>query len=166
MSLRAGTEADLPAISRIHNEVVASSNAIFSETAETAEARLAWFEQRTESGMPVIVASSGQEILGFASYGPFRPWAGYRDTVEQTVHVRADSRRMGIGRALVAALIEHARGRGLHAVMAGIDGGNEASIALHRGFGFVEVGLLREVAIKHGVRLDLLLMELLLDPGL
>ena len=163
MNLRAGNGEDLPGISRIHNEVVASSDAIFSELPETPEARQAWFEQRTAAGMPVLVARSGEEILGFASYGPFRPWPGYRETVELTVHVRGDSRRMGIGRALVGALIERARAQGMHAMMAGIDGGNEPSIALHRALGFVEVGLLPEVAIKHGRRLDLLLMELLLD---
>ncbi len=162
LSLRAATAADLPGITRIHNEVVASSNAIFSETPETPRARAAWYEQRTAAGMPVIVALAAGEILGFASYGPFRSWAGYAETVELTVHVRGDSRRMGIGRALLGALVEHARGAGMHAVVAGIDGGNEPSIALHRAFGFVEVGLLPEVGIKHGRRLDLLLMQLLL----
>jgi L-amino acid N-acyltransferase YncA len=153
---------DLPGISRIHNEVVASSDAIFSEVSETPSARAAWFEERTEAGMPVLVASSGEQILGFASYGPFRPWAGYRESVELTVHVRGDSRRLGIGRALLEALIEHARGHGMHALIAGIDAGNEPSIALHRAFGFIQVGLLPEVAVKHGRRLDLLLMQLIL----
>jgi L-amino acid N-acyltransferase len=165
VSLRAGTAVDLPGITRIHNEVVASSNAIFSDTPETPQARASWFEERTAAGMPVIVASSSGEILGFTSYGPFRPWPGYRETAELTVHVRGDSRRMGIGRALLGALIDHARGRRLHALIAGIDGGNEPSIALHRAFGFVEAGLLPEVAIKHGTRLDLLLMQLLLEGG-
>jgi L-amino acid N-acyltransferase YncA len=163
-SLRSARAEDLAGISQIHNEVVATSDAIFSELPETLEARQAWFEERTAAGLPVLVACSGAEILGFASYGPFRPWAGYRETVEQTVHVRGDSRRMGIGRALVGALIEDARGRGMHAIIAGIDAGNEPSIALHRAFGFVEVGLLPEVALKRGARLDLLLMQLLLDP--
>jgi L-amino acid N-acyltransferase YncA len=164
LNLRSARAEDLPGISQIHNEVVGSSNAIFNELPETLEARRVWFGERTAAGLPVLVACSGAEILGFASYGPFRPWAGYRETVEQTVHVRGDSRRMGIGRALVGALIEDARGRGMHAIMAGIDAGNEPSIALHRAFGFVEVGLLPEVGLKHGARLDLLLMQLLLSP--
>jgi L-amino acid N-acyltransferase YncA len=163
-NVRAARPEDLPGISQIHNEVVASSNAIFSELPETPETRRAWFQERTAAGMAVLVAVSGAEILGFASYGPFRPWAGYRETVEQTVHVRSDSRRMGVGRALLGVLIEDAREREMHAIMAGIDGGNEPSIALHRAFGFVEVGLLPEVALKHGTRLDLLLMQLLLNP--
>jgi L-amino acid N-acyltransferase len=164
-SVRPARPEDLPGISQIHNDVVASSNAIFSELPETPEMRRAWFQERTAAGMPVLVATAGAEILGFASYGPFRPWAGYRETVELTVHVRNDSRRTGIGRALLRALIEDARGREMHAIMAGIDAGNEPSVALHRAFGFVEVGLLPEVALKHGTRLDLLLMQLLLRPG-
>jgi len=165
VSLRAAVEDDLARISAIHNEVVASSNAIFSEMAETLEERRAWFAQRTAAGMPVLVACAGGEVIGFASYAPFRPWPGYRETVEQTVHIRGDARRRGAGRALLEALIEDARGRGLHAIVAGIDGGNEASIALHRSLGFVQVGLMPEVAIKGGVRLDLLLMELLLGQS-
>jgi len=162
VSLRPAREDDLAQISQIHNEVVASSDAIFSELGETLEDRRAWFAQRTAAGMPVIVACSAGEVLGFASYAQYRPWPGYRETVEQTVHVRGDARRRGVGRALLEALLEDARGRGLHAIVAGIDAGNESSIALHRRLGFVEVGLMPEVAIKHGKRLDLLLMQLLL----
>jgi phosphinothricin acetyltransferase len=164
VSLRPAGEEDLAQISEIHNDVVASSDAIFSELFETLEQRRAWFAQRAAAGMPVIVACSGADVLGFASYAQYRPWPGYRDSVEQTVHVRGDARRRGIGRALTEALIQDARGRGLHAIVAGIDAGNEASIALHRGLGFVEVGLMPEIAIKHGRRLDLLLMQLLLGP--
>jgi phosphinothricin acetyltransferase len=162
---RPARTGDLAQISAIHNDVVATSNAIFSEIPETLETRRAWFEQRTAAGMPVLVLAAGEEILGFASYGPFRSWPGYRETVELTVHVRADRRRAGVGRTLLGALVEHARQAGMHAIVAGIDGGNEPSIALHRSFGFIEVGLMPEVALKRGARLDLLLMELLLQPG-
>jgi len=162
-TVRPAAVADLAQISAIHNDVVASSNAIFAEQPETLEQRRAWFGERTAAGMPVLVAAAGAEVLGFASYGPFRSWPGYRETVEQTVHVRAERRGQGLGRSLGQALIEQARRQGLHAIVAGIDAGNEASIALHRRLGFAEVGRLPEVAIKHGTRLDLLLMELLLD---
>jgi phosphinothricin acetyltransferase len=164
LTIRAAREEDLVAISAIHNDVVASSNAIFSDIAETLEQRREWFAQRIAAGWPVLVAGAAGEVLGFASFGPFRTWPGYRETVEQTIHVHRDARRRGVGRALAGALVDEARERRLHAIIAGIDGGNEASIALHRAVGFAEVGLLPQVAIKHGTRLDLLLMELLLDP--
>lgn len=154
---------DLAQISAIHNDVVATSTAIFSEVPETLETREAWFAQRGEGGMPVLVARAGEEVLGFASYGPFRTWPGYRETVELTVHIRADRRRMGIGRLLLGALVREARSQGLHAMVAGIDAGNEGSIALHSSFGFFEVGVMPQIARKRGALLDLLLMQLLLE---
>jgi len=160
--LRPAKQGDLTQISAIHNEVVRSSNAIFTELAETLEQRRAWFAERTAAGMPVLVACAGGEVLGFASFTQFRPWQGYRESVEQTVHVRAEHRRRGVARALLEALITEARQRALHAIIAGIDGGNVPSIALHESLGFRQVGLLPEVAEKHGQRLDLLLMQLLL----
>lgn len=162
-SLRAARAEDLPEILAIHNDVIATSNAIFSEQPDTLEGRLDWFEQRTGAGLPVLVAERGGEVLGFASYGPFRPWQGYRETVEHSLHVRADSRRLGLGRTLLEALISHARDARLNVMVAGIDGENSASIALHRSLGFRQVGLMPEVAIKHGQRLDLVLMQLALS---
>jgi phosphinothricin acetyltransferase len=171
--VRPARDQDLEQISAINNDVLATSTAIFSEIPETLQTRQAWFAQRGAAGMPVLVAvpaagagvGAGEEVLGFASYGPFRSWPGYRETVELTVHIRADSRRMGIGRLLLGALIEEARRQGRHAMVAGIDAGNEASIALHAGFGFFEVGVMPEIARKHGVLLDLLLMQLVLDES-
>lgn len=162
-SVRPATPSDLPQISAIHNDVVATSTAIFSEVPETLQTRQAWFAQRGEAGMPVLVAAGGEEVLGFASYGPFRTWPGYRETVELTVHIRAESRRRGIGGLLLGRLVEEARRQNLHAMVAGIDAGNTASIALHRRFGFFEVGVMPQIARKHGVLLDLLLMQLLLE---
>jgi L-amino acid N-acyltransferase YncA len=162
-SLRAARAEDLSQILAIHNDVIATSNAIFSEQPDTLEGRSHWFEQRAGAGLPVLVAESGGEVLGFASYGPFRPWQGYRETVEHSVHVRSDSRRRGLGRKLLEALVAHAREAGLHVMVAGIDGENTASIALHRLLGFEQVGLMPEVAVKHGERLDLVLMQLVLS---
>ncbi len=163
--LRPARGGDLAQISAIHNDVVATSTAIFSEVPETLQTREAWFEQRRAAGMPVLVACAGEEVLGFASYGPFRTWPGYRESVELTVHIRSDSRRRGLGRMLLGGLIEEARAQGLHAMVAGIDAGNEASIALHQAFGFVEVGLMPQIARKRGTLLDLLLMLLLLPES-
>jgi L-amino acid N-acyltransferase YncA len=162
-SLRAARAEDLPQILAIHNDVIATSNAIFSEQPDTLEGRSAWFEQRTAARLPVYVAERGGQVLGFASYGPFRPWQGYRETVEHSVHVRADSRRQGLGRSLLEALVAYAREAGLHVMVAGIDGENAASIALHRALGFEHVGLMPEVAVKLGHRLDLVLMQLVLS---
>jgi L-amino acid N-acyltransferase YncA len=163
LEVRAARAEDLPAILAIYNDVIASTDAIFTEVPDTLDARREWFERRRTDGLPVLVAVSGAQIAGFASYGPFRPWPGYRDTVEHSVHVGAEHRRRGIGRALLGALIEHARGAHKHVIVAGIDGANDASIALHASLGFERVGYLNEVARKGARHLDLVLMQLTLS---
>lgn len=157
--IRMASEADLPAILAIYNEVIANTTAVYSEEETTLEERTAWFRQKVAEGWPVLVAVA-EEVVGFASFGPFRAWACYAATVEHSVHVRADQRGRGIGRGLVLALIANARERGLHVMVAGIDASNEGSINLHRKLGFVDAGTLREVGRKFGRWLDLRFMQI------
>jgi L-amino acid N-acyltransferase YncA len=149
----------MPGILAIHNQVVAGSDAIFSEQQQHLEERAAWWRERTAAGRPVLVVEDERGVAGFGSYAQFRPWPGFRHTVEHTVHVREDARRQGIGRALVRALLERAREQGLHVMVAGVDGANAASIALHESLGFQEVARMPEVGLKHGRRLDLVLLQ-------
>jgi phosphinothricin acetyltransferase len=102
--------------------------------------------------------------LGFASYGDYRPWDGYLHTVEHSIYIHPDAQGRGLGRALLAALIERAEAQGKHVMVAGIEAKNAASIALHRRAGFEEAGQLREVGRKFGRWLDLLFMQKTL-PG-
>jgi L-amino acid N-acyltransferase YncA len=153
----------MPGIQAIHNQVVAHSDAVFGEELQQLEERVAWWRERTEAGRPVLVVEDERGVAGFGSYAQFRPWPGYRDTVEHTVHVREDARRKGIGRALVLTLIEHARKEGLHVMVAGVDGANAPSVALHESMGFQQVARMPEVGIKHGRRLDLVLLQVRLD---
>ena len=163
MEIRPASLADLPGITAIYNDVLATSTAIYSETPSTLELRRAWLEDRQDRGYPVLVAGEGGEIHGFASFGDFRAWPGYRYTVEHTVHVRADRRRTGIGRALVGALLEPARALGKHAILGAIDADNAASLRLHEQLGFERVAHLPEVGRKFGRGLDLVLVQRLLD---
>jgi L-amino acid N-acyltransferase len=151
---------DVPAILAIHNDIVATSDAIFSEILDTLDGRREWLEARQTQGYPVLVAEVSGEVAGFASYGPFRTWPGYRDTVEHSVHVSAERRGAGVGRALLIELIDRARSGGIHVMIAGIDAANEISIALHSSLGFTTGGRLSEVGVKHGRRLDLVFMQL------
>ena len=112
----------------------------------------------------MLVAREGGEVLGFGSFGEFRAWPGYRTTVEHSVHVSAAHRRRGVGSLLVRALIEDARALGFHVMIAGIDATNEASLALHRRLGFVEVGRFPEIARKFDRWLELVLLQLVLEP--
>jgi phosphinothricin acetyltransferase len=111
----------------------------------------------------VLVAIDASGVLGYSSFGDFRAPPCYRYTVEHTVHVRADARRRGLGRALVMELPPLARALGKHVMIGGVDGENAGSIAFHRQLGFEEVARLRQVGRKFGRWLDLVFLQLLLD---
>ena len=165
--IRDATEAEVPAILDIYNEVLATSTAIFSDTPTTLEDRLTWFRARRALGYPVLVSMDASGLLGFASFADFRSWPGYRHTVEHSVHVRADVRRRGVGRELVRALVDRAVALGKHVMVAGVDAENVASIRLHERLGFQRAGTLHQVGCKFGRWLDLTFLELRLDarPG-
>lgn len=162
-TVRDATEADLPGILAIYNEVIATSTAVFSDQPVALEERRAWFVARVGQGYPVLVAEGGDgSVLGFASFGDFRAWPGYRHTVEHSVHVRADARGQGIGSALLPPLFERAADLGKHPDRAGIDAANAGSIRMHERLGFERAGHLRQVGRKFDRWLDLVLMQRLL----
>ena len=88
---------DVPGILAIYNDVIATSTAVYREDPATLDDRLQWFDARQAQSYPVLVATDDSGILGFASYGDFRTWPGYRFSVEHTVHIRADQRGRGVG---------------------------------------------------------------------
>jgi phosphinothricin acetyltransferase len=159
MNVRAASEADLPAILAIYNDAVRNTTAIWNETPVDLENRRAWFAARRKAGFPVLVAEEGGGVAGYGSFGDFRPFEGYRVTVEHSLYVASDARRRGQGAALLAALIDEARKLEKRAMIGGIDAENAVSIALHAKFGFGEVGRLPGVGIKFGRPLDLVLMQ-------
>jgi L-amino acid N-acyltransferase YncA len=163
VQIDAARDPDLEGITAIYNHVIATSTAVFSNQPVSVENRRAWLAERHARGFPVLVARDGSEVLGFGSFGDFRAWPGYRTTVEHTVHVSPEHHRRGIGAQLVAALIDEARALGMHAMIAGVVSTNEASLALHRRLGFVEVGRLPEIARKFDMWLELVLLQLTLD---
>jgi phosphinothricin acetyltransferase len=163
MDIREACEPDALGILRIYNDAVLHTTAIWNEQPSSLQARLAWLGERRQSDFPVLVATEGTDVLGYASFGAFRPWDGYRHTVEHSVYVDRAARRGGIGRALVEALIGHARAMDKHVMVAGIEAANEPSLKLHARLGFAEVGHLKSVGRKFGRWLDLVFMQLMLQ---
>ena len=164
MAIRDARPSDIQGITTIYNDAVAHSTAIWNETLVDTDNRLVWLADRQRAGFPVMVAVDEQGgVLGYASFGDWRAWDGYRHTVEHSVYVRGDQRGKGLGEALMLALIERARGIGKHVMVAGIEAGNLGSIRLHEKLGFEQVGHLREVGAKFGTWLDLVFLQLRLD---
>jgi len=159
MEIRDAGEPDLPGLLAIYNDVIATSTAVYSYLPVTLEDRLQWWRTRVASGYPVLVATDQSAILGFATFGDFRAWPGYRFTVEHSVHVRADRRGQGIGKRLVEALFPRAAALGKHVMVAGVDAANAASIRFHERLGFEQVGHLREVGYKFDRWLDLVFLQ-------
>jgi phosphinothricin acetyltransferase len=150
MQIRDANDEDVAGITAIYNDAVVNTAAIWNETQVDTDNRKRWLHDRGE-------------VVGYASFGDWRAFDGYRHTVEHSVYVRNDQYRSGIGRALMVELIERAKTIGKHAMIAGIEAGNVASIRLHEKLGFQQVGLLPEVGTKFGRWLDLAFLQLLLD---
>jgi len=164
MQIRDATEADVGSITEIYNEVLKTSTAIFSDKPSSVEERMAWWKGRSDQGYPVLVATEGGAVVGFASFGSFRTWPGYRYSVEHTVHVAASARGRGVGGALVRELIARARAAGKHVMVGGVDAENAASLRFHERLGFEPVGRLREVGFKFDRFLDLVFLQYWLTP--
>lgn len=166
MQIRDAVTADAEGIMAIYNDAVAHTTAIWNDVLVDAANRRQWIADRQSAGFPVLVAVDADgHVLGYASFGPWRAFDGYRHTVEHSVYVHQGRRGSGIGRGLMQALIERARASGKHVMVAAIEAGNTGSIALHRQLGFEQTGLMPQVGTKFGRWLDLAFLQLRLDES-
>lgn len=163
MSIRFATKEDCAAIAEIYNHAVVHTAAIWNDKTVDTDNRIAWFEARQFAHFPVLVSEENGVVTGYASYGDWRAFDGFRHTVEHSVYVHPDHQGKGLGRALLAELIEEARRRGKHVMVAGIEAQNAASLHLHETLGFVTTGQMPQVGTKFGRWLDLTFMQLQLD---
>ena len=152
--IRFASHEDLPAIVEIYNESGVATTASYDIEPVTLEERTTWFERQRNQGNPVLVLEKDGRVVGFASYGPFRDKAAYLHTVEHSVYVAEGSRSNGVGRMLLGALLDHARGRGVHVMVGVLDADNAASRAFHKNLEFVESAVLPEVGRKFVLWLD------------
>lgn len=163
LTLRPAGAADLAAINDIYNHYVLHSTCTYQETPETIEDRRQWFRQHGDA-QPVIVAERGGSVAGWGSLSAFHARSAFRHTLENSIYIHPQHQRRGIGTLLLQELIRRARTLGVHAIIAAIEAEQPASLALHARFQFEPVGHLRQVGFKFGRWLDLIYLELLLNP--
>lgn len=159
VTVRRADPGDAEVIRAIRNHAIEHSTALWTRTLQSQAEGVDWLAVHLARGSAFVAEAEGAPV-GFAVYGPWRELDGYRHTVEDSVYVREGRHGLGIGSALLAALIASAREAGHHVMIADIEGGNAASIRLHERFGFGRVGTVPEVGTKFGRWLDLTIMRL------
>lgn len=146
----------------IYNREVLETAHTFDLHPRTLDEQRRYIDDRS-GGLVVLAAEDdGGEIVGFGSISFYRDRPGYRTSVENSVYVRQDRQRSGVGSSLLGELIENARAHGFHAMFARIVDAQEASVALHERHGFEMVGIEREAGRKFGKFRDVALMQRLL----
>ncbi|MBA1155070.1 GNAT family N-acetyltransferase [Microvirga mediterraneensis] len=164
--VRPSAESDLDALTAIYAHAVTHGTASFEldppDRAEMARRRAAVLE----GGYPYLVAEKDGAILGYAYAGAYRTRPAYRSTVEDSIYVAPSAQGQGVGRLLLAALIEECEARDFRLMVAVIgDEESRGSIGLHRSLGFEPVGILKGIGYKHGRWLSTVLMQRPLGRG-
>lgn len=160
MQIRDAQAGDVPAMTELYNELVRTSTAVYNDQPVTLEERMAWWRRRVDEGFPVLVAvEDDATVAGYATFGYFRPWPGYRYTVEATLHLREGRRGQGMGTELLQALAGRAQAMGLRTLMACVDSGNEGALRFFGRHGFVERGRLPGVGYKFGAARTVVMLQ-------
>jgi len=151
-SIREAAERDIPDMREIYNHYVLNSTVTFDEDAMTLAEMRKKFRTVQNLHFPWILAESPRgQVLGYAYVIPWKPKAAYRYTVENSIYLGPASTGKGLGKALMAELLERSKAAGIKEVIAVIaDKGAEASIAMHEKFGFKHVGHMGKVGFKFG----------------
>jgi L-amino acid N-acyltransferase len=158
LQIRPATGNDIPAITDIYNHAILNTTATFDTEPRTVDDRMEWFHTHTEDH-PVLVAVSQDIVIGWASISPFKKRDAYRYTVEDTLYVSSGYQGMGVGTALLDRVVRVAEMKSYRVIVAIITGGNEASLRLHRRFGFEKVGELHGVGWKSEQWLDVVYLQ-------
>jgi len=165
VNIRPSLWQDLPAMTALYNHYILTSPCTFDIEPYSVETRAPWFEKFDGVRWQCLVAEKSGVLLAYACSGEFKPKAAYRTSVEVSIYVAGTEHRRGIARSLYASLFNSLTGNGVHRAYAGITLPNDASVALHREFGFHDAGFYREVGNKFGRFWDVLWMERPIDAA-
>lgn len=160
--IRQAVRGDAAAIAAIWNPLIRDTMVTFQPHPRPPAEIAALIAARAGEGHPFLVAHLGREILGFATYAQFRPGPGYAKTMEHTVILGPGQQGRGLGRKLMAAIEDHARARGIRAMVGCITSENTGSLHFHARLGYAEVGRMPQVGWKFGRHHDLVVMQKLL----
>jgi phosphinothricin acetyltransferase len=159
VTVRPANAQDADSVAAIWNHYIRDTTVTFNpvektlaEVAETIATRPAFF-----------VAERDGRIIGFSTYGAFRPGIGNIRSKEHSILLAPDAAGQGLGRALLTAVEDHARGAGVHTLFGGVSAENAAGRAFHARMGYAEAAILRDVGWKFGRYIDLVLMQKILD---
>jgi len=162
MIIRHAVLSDLEAITGIYNDAILNTNATFDTEPKSLAQQKEWFDHHSPR-FPLLVAELDGVVVGWASLSPWSDRCAYSETAEGSLYVHRDYRGRGIGKKLLQSLLVAGKKAGLHTVIGRITEGNDASLKLVDSFGFVHIGTMRQVGFKFGRRLDVHLVQLMLD---
>ncbi len=163
MTIRYANENDLPRIIEIRNHYILNSFALFETTPATLESLQSWFQSFKDIGpYRIWVCEENNVLKGFAYSSPYRNGEYFAKTIETSIYVDPKLKSKGTGTALYSQLFTSLKSEMLHTAVVGIAMPNAASVALHKKFGFVEVGIFKEYAVKNGHYISSLWMQKML----
>jgi len=163
IKIRPAVFTDLDTILEIINHQILHSTSIYDYEPRDFETHKLWFEDKLAHDLPVIVAETENGTIGYATYGSFRHKIGYRFTVEHSVYVAEEFLGKGVGKLLLAELIQIAKKQKYHTMIGVIDSENKGSIAFHKKYGFETVGVIKESGYKFDRWLSSVFMQLILE---
>lgn len=166
MNIRPATPVDLSEIQSIYAHHVLNGAGTFEEVPPSVEEMQARYQAIVSRGWSYLVATDTTGVLGYGYYSQMRERSAYRYTAENSIYVRDDVRGQGVGKALVARLLEEAAAIGFRQMVAVIgDSENVGSIGVHASLGFQRAGLLRSSGLKFGRWVDTVYMQRALGRG-
>lgn len=159
--LRDATVADLDAINDIYNHYVRHCTCAWEDRPSTPAERREWFDSHG-SKYPIVVVTIEGEVAGWGSLSPFHRRSGYRFTVEDSIYIRPEAQGRGLGKMILADLIERAKKLGYRSILALISADQKPSLVLHEKFGFTRCAYLPQVGFKFEQWLDVVYMQKML----